>query len=648
MAPEQVRCDSAAVGRATDVWALGVILYELLTRRRPFEAPTEAALLKQICEADPTSPRKLRSDLPRGLETVCLKCLEERPGDRYRSPSELANDLQRILEKVDPLGRRPPLWRRVGNRAKRYPVRSALLGVLLGVAALALPVVSWNLNFVRQKNIEGLFQEVKAAQIEDVARLVSRFDELRDADAIDRLGLLFETGRPIPQLIAAAVLAPRRPDCRQFCYDRLLDAEPREIAPVARSLGRMMPDLGRRLEVEFDAAPPTDRGIKEASDLRRANVACTLAILGSDERALALLQSNHDPQARTFLIHSLGPAGVSPSRLVGHMEDPRTDESVRIALIQSLGSVPDPAWGPALRARVRRWLLERYRDDPHAGVHGSVKWLLHHWKLRAELERIDRGLAGKPPPDPSFQWRISQQGLTLITVDDPELDRVIEVSDTEITVAQFRKFNQTRPADQQSFSSPEISSEDSCPVNGVSYFDAAAFCNWLNGPELLSGDEVCYRRTGWYEYVQRGARKKQAVHEPALDRYDRGGFRLPTSQEFGVFCRAGTITRRYHGNSDSLFDRYAWTLLNTDGSTRPVASLIPNDFGLFDTLGNIWEWCDSAEPHGDAGVVGDLQGGFSGFGPVKELDRSTGISRVLGGPRDPVHGFRVVRTKKVR
>jgi formylglycine-generating enzyme required for sulfatase activity len=89
--------------------------------------------------------------------------------------------------------------------------------------------------------------------------------------------------------------------------------------------------------------------------------------------------------------------------------------------------------------------------------------------------------------------------------------------------------------------------------------------------------------------------------------------------------------------------------MNSDGETHPVASLIPNDLGLFDTLGNVREWCDSAEPHGaDGAVVGDLWGGFSHYSMPKALDKSVGIEDRQGYWRDPSQGFRVVRTKKIR
>ena len=85
MAPEQANGDLAAIGPATDVYALGVILYELLARRRPFEGPGDTAILDQIRTEQPKALRVLRRDVPANLETICLKCLEKAPRDRYHT-----------------------------------------------------------------------------------------------------------------------------------------------------------------------------------------------------------------------------------------------------------------------------------------------------------------------------------------------------------------------------------------------------------------------------------------------------------------------------------------------------------------------------------------------------------------------------------
>ncbi|MDE0867284.1 MAG: serine/threonine-protein kinase [Rubripirellula sp.] len=97
MAPEQATGETAGVNAASDIYALGAILYETLTARPPFQASTSIETIRQVLESEPVPPRQLNSAIPCDLNTICLKCLEKEPMRRYASPDELAADLSRWL-----------------------------------------------------------------------------------------------------------------------------------------------------------------------------------------------------------------------------------------------------------------------------------------------------------------------------------------------------------------------------------------------------------------------------------------------------------------------------------------------------------------------------------------------------------------------
>src|SRR5262249_10790550 len=106
-APEQAGGDRHAVGPATDVYALGAILYEMLTGRPPFQAASRLETLRQVVAEEAVPPRRLRPTIAPELESICLKCLEKEPARRYGSALALAEDLRRHLA-GEPTRARPP------------------------------------------------------------------------------------------------------------------------------------------------------------------------------------------------------------------------------------------------------------------------------------------------------------------------------------------------------------------------------------------------------------------------------------------------------------------------------------------------------------------------------------------------------------
>jgi WD40 repeat protein/predicted Ser/Thr protein kinase len=143
MPPEQATAKHGKVGRYSDVYALGGILYHLLTARPPFQADSLEVIVSQVLTAEPVSPRMLNPAVPRDLETVCLKCLEKEPFRRYATAQALADELGRFLRGepilARPLGPTGKVWR----WCQRQPVRAGLLAALVLVLFLGLSGVLW-------------------------------------------------------------------------------------------------------------------------------------------------------------------------------------------------------------------------------------------------------------------------------------------------------------------------------------------------------------------------------------------------------------------------------------------------------------------------------------------------------------------------
>src|SRR6516225_6141666 len=143
MAPEQAVGNNEGVSSATDVYGLGAVLYQLLTRHPPFAGGTSYETIRLLRDTEPRQPRLWNRKIDRELSTICLKCLEKDPKRRYSSALALAEDLEHWLKHEPILARRTGLFTRGRKWVRRNP-STAILFTLLIAAAIGVGVMVWN------------------------------------------------------------------------------------------------------------------------------------------------------------------------------------------------------------------------------------------------------------------------------------------------------------------------------------------------------------------------------------------------------------------------------------------------------------------------------------------------------------------------
>jgi formylglycine-generating enzyme required for sulfatase activity len=431
--------------------------------------------------------------------------------------------------------------------------------------------------------------------------------------------------REVERSLATDILADYAADQPQVLADLLMDADDKQFAVIypkfreqaEQGLPVMMGEIDRKL------SPDANEEAKEERAKRQANAAVALLRMNRPEKVWPLLKHSPDPRVRSYLIHRLGPLGADAGAILDRFEEER-DLTIRRALLLSLGEFADEEFSLGDRKAVLPKLQEMYRTAADPGLHGAAEWLLRTWKQEAWLKQVNHEWAkeqkqrerrlegikqmlakekGKTPP----QWYVNGQGQTMVVIPGPvtflmgsppseadrrsdetehkkRIGRTFALAAAAVTKEQFLKF---RPG----FSHNEFQRypEQTCPIGGVTWYEAAAYCNWLSEQEGIAKDQWCYE-------IENGQ-----VARLKANYLSRTGYRLPTEAEMEYATRAGALTSRYYGETEELLPKYAVYFKNSPEKTRPVGSLKPNDFGLFDVQGNVFAWCQeryTSYPHG--------------------------------------------------
>lgn len=180
MAPEQAAGRHDLVCPATDVYALGTLLYECLTGRAPFTSTSVVETLRRICTEDPLPPRRFLASIPRDLETICLHCLDKDPQCRYSTTMELAEDLNRFQHREPISVRAVSLWERTWKWCKKKPAHAALIALTVSISSSGLFAAMIGPH-LENRRIAELRNEV--ARLVCEGRKALEFDELELAQS---------------------------------------------------------------------------------------------------------------------------------------------------------------------------------------------------------------------------------------------------------------------------------------------------------------------------------------------------------------------------------------------------------------------------------------------------------------------------------
>jgi tetratricopeptide (TPR) repeat protein len=449
MAPEQARGETRRLGPAADVYALGAILYDLLTGRPPFRGEGVLDTLEQVRSREPVPPRKLRARLPRDLETICLKCLVKDPARRYGSALELAEDLHRFRS-GEPIRARPVgTLEAFAKWARRRPAVAALLLALALALVAGLAGSLWynarlraardraEVNFGRARRaVEAMLTDVGQEQLAHapgfeakrralLEKALAFYEELL-ADRGDAPGLEWDTAEAaqrvgdIRKLLGRhaeaadsyagaidrwqALAADRRArghlaDCHNDRGEALrLDSRATEARAEYAEARRIAADL------VAEDADPDDR-------MRLARVAYNLGILDRQARRLA----DADGELRASIAVLDGLRGPSPERLDyrqhlaraylnhatvlrprGNLAGARKEEERAIALLEGLAAErPDVP-------EYRHELGVAYNNQGHVLVANRELWQAAADQHRLAVD-IFRTLVGDFPQVPAYR-----------------------------------------------------------------------------------------------------------------------------------------------------------------------------------------------------------------------------------------------------
>ena len=433
-----------------------------------------------------------------------------------------------------------------------------------------------------------------------------------------------EKNRPESEhALATNILTDYASDDPNLIANLLMDADPKAYAsffPLAQRHETKTLTLFQAEVAKKATIPDGDKDSETVKDRlaeRQARAAVALLRMGKAGEIMPFLHHSADPRLRSFIVNWLNPLGADPHVIATALEqiDPgvkptpakppktmddilfHTETSQRRALILALGTYGMEGLSPGEREPLTGKLLDLYRNDPDSGIHGAAEWTLRQWKQEEKLLAADAE-SSKLKDWGDRRWFVNSQRQTFAVIEGPveflmgspptepdhgstetlhrrRINRRFALAIKELSIEQYQRFRREEI--------DRYSPDPEGPMNEPSWYEAAAYCNWLSERERLDKAQWCYEPNPKGEYAE--------GMKVVPDALERSGYRLPTEAEWEYACRAGAVTSRYYGVSVELLGQYAWFNQNSRDRAWPCGQVKPNDLGLFDMLGNVFEWC---------------------------------------------------------
>lgn len=379
---------------------------------------------------------------------------------------------------------------------------------------------------------------------------------------------------------AAALASLHAGNCHELL--RLLRLAPPEAVPLYAGELRSLPEAAEQMATAVDRGVPGQNQLlgelNDAGDSAykgQANMLLASLRLERGKHVWPHLTYEADRTLRTFVFLNAATAGVPPETLLNRLLI-ETNSGIVQALLLALCGYPHSGFSASQQQQIIGWLRQAYLKHPNGGVHSAIATLLKRWSLGHELHFLDKSLPRTPKPAAGMSWWVTRSGVDM---------RVIFLADGRHVAVGAHEVTRSVFTHQASGAASAHDGDPAAPLPaiGISWNDAAAFCLELSRNEKIPEKLWSYR-----------PEDESFVTVPA--RPVQRGYRMPTKAEWQAASSSASDLWDF-GRSLSVIVHFAWLAENAGDAPRPVASLLPNSLGLWDTLGNAIELTHDVEKH---------------------------------------------------